>query len=86
MQHKLTGEPLTWFMFQKTKYIYEDGKFRPLDFPVSHSFSYYLNWKGYATDMEAEATRQLYGRNRSVRNWPRPVVPSCSERKGEGRG
>ena len=63
-QHKLTGEPLMWFMFQKTKYIHEDGKFRPLDFPTSHSFSHYLNCKGFASDMEAEAARQLYGKNR----------------------
>lgn len=53
-------------MFQKTKYIREDGKFRPLDFPTSHSFSHYLNCKGFSTDMEAEAAKQLYGRNRWV--------------------
>ena len=51
-------------MFQKTKYIHEDGKFRPLEFPISYAFSYYLTQKGYETDMEVEAAKQLYGRNR----------------------
>lgn len=67
-QHKVTREELIWFIFQKTKYIFKEGQFRPVEFPVDLSYGYYHSWKGYTDDMEVEAARQKYGKNRSARS------------------
>ena len=66
LQHKVTKEPLTWFMFQKTKYNLEDeGKlFRPLQFPISLRVSDYQSWRGYRDDSEVAAAAMTYGDNR----------------------
>ena len=68
LQDKLTGEQLIWFMFQKTKYLYDqkEGKFQLLKFHTSEPYSYYRDCRGYTTDMKAEAAKQLYGKNKWV--------------------
>nr|CAD7412977.1 unnamed protein product [Timema poppensis] len=57
----------TWFVFQKTKYVWDDNKkqFRGLEFPVNLPFGEYMEWKGYQEDQEEEGL-----------NHPRAV--SCS--------
>ena len=65
-QDKVTNKQLIWFMFQKTKYLYneEEGRFQPLTFHTSETYSFYRDCRGYTTDMKAEAAKQLYGRNK----------------------
>ena len=67
-QHKVTKDPLVWFMFQKTKYLYEEreGVFKPLEFPVGLPCSHYHSWPGLASSAAVDAARQKYGKNRSV--------------------
>jgi cation-transporting ATPase 13A1 len=52
----------TCFMFQKLKYVWNDERkvFRGIEFPLDHSFGYYLNWRGHETEEEvAEAEKKL---------------------------
>ena len=71
-QDKVTNKQLIWFMFQKTKYLYneEEGKFQPLTFHTSETYSFYRDCRGYTTDMKAEAAKQLYGKNK----WAGPLL------------
>lgn len=68
LQHKVTGEPLIWFMFQKTKYIYHQDKqeFHPVELPVALPFTDYHTSRGYEDDAQVAAVKQLYGKNRSA--------------------
>ena len=72
-QHKVTREQLIWFMFQKTKYVYEEGKFKLLEFATDHSYGHYHGWKGYLDDSQVAAARQMYNKNklgrRERRDW-----------------
>ncbi|KAL0274452.1 UNVERIFIED_CONTAM: hypothetical protein PYX00_006871 [Menopon gallinae] len=54
-----------WFIFQKTKYIWDDNKktFRGIEFPVNYSFKKYMEWKGYQDDNELQAAEMEYGKN-----------------------
>ncbi|KAL5483774.1 hypothetical protein EMCRGX_G020188 [Ephydatia muelleri] len=58
-----SGETQTWFMFQKIKYIYKDGQFSPLPFPVDLPYSQYVQWKGYGSDDDVERAKMKYGKN-----------------------
>lgn len=77
-QHKVSKEPLIGFMFQKTKYSLEDdGRFQPLQFPITKSFHEYQSWRGFSDDSEIAAVRMTYGKNRftcfacsSISHWP----------------
>nr|CAD7457856.1 unnamed protein product [Timema tahoe] len=55
----------TWFVFQKTKYVWDDNKkqFRGLEFPVNLPFGEYMEWKGYQEDQEVTNADMKYGRN-----------------------
>ena len=70
-QHKVTGDPLVWFMFQKTKYIYEEEKkqFSPVVFPVACHFSDYLSSPGYEGESQLAAAKQIYGKNTLVQHF-----------------
>lgn len=63
-QHKMTREQLIWFMFQKTKYVHEEGKFKLLEFATDHSYGHYHRWKGYSDETEVAAARQMYNKNK----------------------
>ncbi|XP_058803201.1 endoplasmic reticulum transmembrane helix translocase [Phymastichus coffea] len=54
-----------WFIFQKTKYIWNPDKkeFRGLAFPINHSVKHYMNWKGYADEKEVQEAEETYGGN-----------------------
>lgn len=54
-----------WFMFQKTKYIFDEkaGRFVTTEFPCDEKISYYKNWKGYADTREMQLIERQYGRN-----------------------
>ena len=56
-------EKVTWFSFQKTKYILDaDDKkrFRPVEFPLAHSLAYYLDSKGYSSSDQSIGDAQAY--------------------------
>lgn len=59
-----TSTKSIWFVFQKTKYLWNDDKktFRGLEFPINKSYREYINSKGYQEE-EIEQAEQLYGRN-----------------------
>ena len=79
-QHKVTKDPLVWFMFQKTKYLYEEreGVFKPLEFPVGLPCSHYHSWPGLASSAAVDAARQKYGKNRSVSQSVSQSVRHCT--------
>ncbi|XP_013793364.1 manganese-transporting ATPase 13A1-like [Limulus polyphemus] len=54
-----------WFVFQKTKYVYEPNKkcFQGLEFPVALPMLCYQEWKGYQEDSEIAAAERKYGKN-----------------------
>jgi cation-transporting ATPase 13A1 len=70
-------EKVTWFEFQKTKYILESGEkkqFKPIEFPISHSLDYYLDSKGYSlADKQIQDATAYYGLNKMVMDIPKFV-------------
>jgi cation-transporting ATPase 13A1 len=55
-----------WFLFQKTKYIYdgeEKKTFVQITFPVNHSMQFYMDWKGYQDDAELADAEKQFGTN-----------------------
>ncbi|KAF5300333.1 hypothetical protein FQA39_LY11190 [Lamprigera yunnana] len=56
----------TWFIFQKTKYIYSYDKkiFQGLEFPIDKFYYEYVNWKGYQEDVDIHQAGELYGKNK----------------------
>ena len=54
-----------WFMFQKTKYVWDPDKknFRGVEFPINYSFGKYMDWKGYQDDDGLLAAEMEYGIN-----------------------
>ncbi|KAK4879876.1 hypothetical protein RN001_008022 [Aquatica leii] len=63
---KLENGVSTWFIFQKTKYIYSYDKkvFQGLEFPIDKSYAEYVNWKGYQEDQDIQQAEELYGKNK----------------------
>lgn len=58
------GDVMSWFIFQKIKYIWDDNKrtFRGIDFPVNKTYGQYKQIKGH-DDKEVEQTVKYYGNN-----------------------
>lgn len=56
---------MTWFIFQKTKYVWDEDKkqFRGLQFPTDLSFKEYVEWKGYQEDVDIANAEMKYGKN-----------------------
>lgn len=54
-----------WFMFQKTKYVYNDksNKFVTIEFSCDEKISHYKQWKGYNDHNEVQLIERQYGRN-----------------------
>ncbi|CAH1284675.1 unnamed protein product [Diabrotica balteata] len=63
--NRLETGPSIWFIFQKTKYIWNSDKkiFRGLEFPIHKSFSEYMGSKGLQEDTDLLEAEQLYGKN-----------------------
>ncbi|KAL3282728.1 hypothetical protein HHI36_005899 [Cryptolaemus montrouzieri] len=75
--HRLKEEETqVWFIFQKTKYVWDDNKksFRGVEFPIQKSFKEYLSSKGYQEDSDIQKATQHYGKNELDM-----VVPEFSE-------
>ena len=55
-----------WFIFQKTKYIWDPKyqQFHGVRFPINYSVEFYSQWKGYVDDKEVEEAEKRYGLNK----------------------
>ncbi|XP_037794888.1 manganese-transporting ATPase 13A1-like [Penaeus monodon] len=59
-------EKSIWFIFQKTKYIWdseERKQFVGLKFPIDHQLRTYTEWRGYQEDTDLAAAEGRYGKN-----------------------
>lgn len=70
-----TPEKVIWFQFQKTKYIFdskEKKQFKPVDFPINNSLSYYLESKGYSqSEKQIQDAISYYDLNKMVMDIPK---------------
>lgn len=64
VQGSMDGTP-PFFVFQQSKWKLDkvSKKFDKPLFPIMHSFSYYINWKGFSTNAEQEKQLNTYGSN-----------------------
>jgi cation-transporting ATPase 13A1 len=70
-------EKVTWFEFQKTKYLYDSNEkkqFFPIEFPLNNSLVHYLDSKGYsASEQQIKEAISYYGFNKMVMDIPKFV-------------
>lgn len=59
------SELISWFMFQKIKYVWDDDKktFSGIDLPIHKTFSEYVRSKGHQNESEVERAVKKYGNN-----------------------
>lgn len=64
-REKINKRDILWFMFQKTKYIFDEKsrKFITIEFPCDEKISQYKSWKGYADMNELSFIDKQYGHN-----------------------
>lgn len=57
-----------WFIFQKSKYIYDWDKkcFHTIEFPINKSYEEYMESKGYLDDEAIEFAEKEFGRNEMI--------------------
>ena len=55
-----------WFIFQKTKYVWEpeQKEFIGLQFPINNTVKSYSQCKGYADEKEIKEAEEKYGLNK----------------------
>jgi cation-transporting ATPase 13A1 len=71
-----TAEKVTWFNFQKTKYIFdrERKQFKPIEFPLDNSLAFYLESKGYGqSEQQVQEAQAYFDLNRMVLDIPKFV-------------
>ncbi|XP_059059301.1 endoplasmic reticulum transmembrane helix translocase [Achroia grisella] len=68
--------PDLWFIFQKSKYIYDWDKktFHTVEFPTNKSYEEYMESKGYTDDESVEIAEKEFGKNEMIM-----VVPEFME-------
>ncbi|CAG4968673.1 unnamed protein product [Colias eurytheme] len=68
--------PDVWFVFQKSKYLYDWDKksFHTVEFPVNKTYEEYLESKGYLDDESLEIAEKEFGKNEMIM-----VVPEFME-------
>lgn len=59
------GREIFYFMFQKTKYVWDENKatFRGIEFPVNELLHHYAKSRGLETDAMLALAEQTYGKN-----------------------
>ncbi|XP_049286966.1 endoplasmic reticulum transmembrane helix translocase [Anopheles funestus] len=62
---KEDGELTYWFLFQKTKYIWDPNKalFRSVEFPIHRTYEEYFESKGHLDDADVTLAQATYGDN-----------------------
>ncbi|CAG5056592.1 unnamed protein product [Parnassius apollo] len=68
--------PDVWFIFQKSKYVYDWDKkiFHTIDFPINKTYEEYIESKGYLDDESIDIAEKEYGKNEMIM-----VVPEFME-------
>lgn len=58
-------EPIYWFLFQKTKYVWDEEKkqFRGVEFPIHKTYEEYFESKGHQEDSDVLLSEKTYGNN-----------------------
>lgn len=61
-------EPDIWFLFQKSKYVYDWDKktFHTISFPTNKTFGEYVDSKGFIDDEHVSVAEKDYGKNEMV--------------------
>ncbi|XP_048520612.1 endoplasmic reticulum transmembrane helix translocase [Dendroctonus ponderosae] len=69
-------DQMIYFIFQKTKYVWDDNKktFKGVEFPIHKSYAEYNTWKGFQEDADAKQAEVIYSKNDMDM-----VVPEFSE-------
>ena len=64
-RERIAKQDTLWFMFQKTKYIFDQKskKFLTIELPCNEKLSYYKEWKGYKELDEVQLIDKQYGHN-----------------------
>lgn len=57
--------PVYWFLFQKTKYVWDADKkqFRSVEFPIHNTYEQYFESKGHQEDADVLLAEKTYGNN-----------------------
>lgn len=60
--------PDVWFIFQKSKYVYDWDKkqFHTVDFPDNKTYEEYMESKGYVDDESIDVAEKEYGKNEMI--------------------
>lgn len=63
-----SSNPEVWFMFQKSKYVYDWDKktFHTIQFPTHKSYEEYMESKGFCDDEAIDVAEKEYGKNDMV--------------------
>uniref|UniRef100_A0A6M2DGQ8 Putative p-type atpase n=1 Tax=Xenopsylla cheopis TaxID=163159 RepID=A0A6M2DGQ8_XENCH len=58
-------EYIHWFIFQKTKYVwdYDKKQFKCIEFPINYTLEYYSESKGHQEDSDVQLAESRYGKN-----------------------
>ncbi|CAB3251374.1 unnamed protein product [Arctia plantaginis] len=69
-------QPDVWFIFQKSKYLYDWDKktFRTIEFPTHKTYEEYMDSKGYTDDDAIDLAEKEFGKNEMIM-----VVPEFME-------
>ncbi|XP_058818679.1 endoplasmic reticulum transmembrane helix translocase [Topomyia yanbarensis] len=59
------SETIYWFLFQKTKYVWDPDKkqFRNVEFPINKTYQEYFESKGHQEDSDVVLSEKTYGNN-----------------------
>lgn len=65
---KENPNPDVWFIFQKSKYIYDWDKkiFFTIEFPCNKTYEEYVESKGYLDDESLDIAEKEFGKNEMV--------------------
>lgn len=57
-----------WFIFQKSKYIYDWDKktFHTIEFPINKTYEEYMESKGYLDDEAIDIAEKEFGKNEMI--------------------
>lgn len=65
---KGSTQPDVWFIFQKSKYLYDWSKksFRTIEFPINKTYEEYMESRGYLDDEAIDTAEKEFGRNEMI--------------------
>lgn len=71
------AEKVTWFQFQKTKYIFdskEKKQFKPIEFPLNNTLASYMESKGYSqSEKQIQDALSYFDLNKMIMDVPKFV-------------